>query len=146
MMREPRITLPPPNMMHTEVGTLSAAEYRELAGKPRRSKYNVGCSKEDIAARTADNIIFDSLAECRRYSQLKLLEKSGFIKKLELQPKFDFELNGRKMFSYLADFRYHEGASVKVEDVKSKPTKTAVYRLKKKIIEEVYSIDIIEVC
>jgi hypothetical protein len=138
-----RITLPPPN---AKPGTLSAAEYREMAEKPRRSKYNVGRSKEDIAARTMDGIVFDSAAECRRYGQLKLLEKSGFIKRMELQPKFEFELNGRKIFSYLADFRYHEGQSIKVEDVKSKPTKTAVYRLKKKIIEEVYSIDIIEVC
>ena len=47
-------------------------------------KYNV-VSKE---RRTADGIAFDSMAEMNRYHELKMLEKSGVIAGLELQPKF----------------------------------------------------------
>ena len=53
-----------------------------VMGKPH--KYKVA-SKE---RRTIDGITFDSMAEMNRYLELKMLEKSGVISSLELQPKF----------------------------------------------------------
>jgi hypothetical protein len=35
-----------------------------------------------------DGIRFDSVKEARRYNELKLLERGGEIKNLELQPRF----------------------------------------------------------
>ena len=50
-------------------------------------KYNVA-SKE---RRTTDGITFDSMAEMRRYLELKMLEKSGVISGPELQHICFFE-------------------------------------------------------
>lgn len=100
------------------------------------SKYNA--IKTEI-----DGRVFDSRAEARRFSELRLWEKSGEIKDLECQPKFDVTVNGKHICNYLADFRYTiEGRQV-VEDVKG--VKTPVYRLKKKLVEAIYGIEIVEV-
>jgi len=91
---------------------------------------------------TIDGITFDSKKEANRYAVLKLMEKTGAISHLELQPEYKIEINGRKICTYRADFRYinksaigvngQAGAMV-VEDVKG--MKTPVYRLKKKLVE-----------
>lgn len=94
-----------------------------------------------------DGIRFASIREGNRYAELKLLAKAGEICGLELQPVFEFEVHGNKVFKYIADFSYWtlrngEPARV-VEDVKG--VKTPLYRLKKRIIEAAYSIEIREV-
>ena len=59
-----------------------------------------------------DMFVFDSIAESRRYKELKLLEQAGEISKLELQPKFtlqeSFRKNGKtyRKIEYRADFMY----------------------------------------
>lgn len=89
----------------------------------RYSKYN---AKKTVV----DNIKFDSKSEANRYCELKLLEKSGQIKNLKLQPKFPLHLDDKNRF-YIADFQYFEVKTGKdvVEDVKG--VKTPVYKLKK---------------
>ena len=91
-----------------------------------------------------DNIKFDSKAERDRYSLLKLFEKQGLIKELELQKEFElqpsFKKNGKmyRKITYKADFYYfdnHLGKYI-VEDVKG--FKTDVYKLKKKMFEYTY--------
>ena len=89
-----------------------------------------------------DGIRFASLKEGRRYKELKLLEKSGQIQNLELQPRYDLIINSIKIGFYKADFRYNENGKQVVEDVKG--YKTDVYKLKKKMIKAVYNIDIYE--
>lgn len=88
---------------------------------------------------------FDSQAEGRRYSELKLLLFAGEIGFLEYQPRFAIEVNGVKVCTYTADFAYLEKGLKVVEDVKSKPTMTPVYRLKKKLMKAVHGITISEV-
>ena len=90
-----------------------------------------------------DGIKFDSKKERDRYITLKLCEKSGDIKELELQPKFlllDTIHYKNKTYSktyYIADFKYfsnYEGKYI-VEDIKSPITaKDKVYRLKIKML------------
>ncbi|WP_215905087.1 DUF1064 domain-containing protein [Treponema phagedenis] len=86
--------------------------------------------------RTADGIVFASKAEMLRYKELRLLEKSGVIKNLELQPKFliiPATEKGGRATHYVADFRYTtKGGGEIVEDVKG--VKTEVYKLKKKLL------------
>lgn len=100
-----------------------------------------------------DGIEFDSQAEAQRYAQLKLYQKAGIVKSIELQPKFiivDSYIgpDGKKVQPtyYKADFlvEYPDGRK-EVEDVKSRITKTPLYRLKKKLFEQRYSISIKEV-
>ncbi|MEK9767816.1 MAG: DUF1064 domain-containing protein [Betaproteobacteria bacterium] len=83
-----------------------------------------------------DGISFDSKKESIRYAELKTLQKIGAITNLEIQPKIDLIVNGKKIGFYRGDFRYNtaQGETV-LEDVKSPVTKTPVYKLKKKILE-----------
>jgi hypothetical protein len=99
-----------------------------------------------------DGIKFRSKAEAHRYGELKLLEKAGRIRHLELQPAFPLTAHGRKLATYVADFSYEkpqiaEGGVVLwtriIEDVKG--MLTPMYRLKKKWAELQYGITITEV-
>ena len=103
----------------------------------RHSKYN--------AIKTiVDGITFDSKHEAERYRELRMLELCGKISSLELQPRFDVIVNGIKVCRYYADFRYIDGdGAIVVEDAKG--VKTAVYRLKKRLVKAIYGIDIVEV-
>ena len=38
-----------------------------------------------------DGYVFDSLAECERYKQLKLMENAGAISALRLQPRYEIQ-------------------------------------------------------
>ncbi len=91
-----------------------------------------------------DNVRFASKKEARRYSELLLLLAAGEISNLEMQPRYDIIVNGCKIGFYKADFRYisPDGQS-HVEDAKG--VSTAVYRLKKRIVEAMYHITIEEV-
>lgn len=96
---------------------------------------------------TVNGKVFDSKKEAKRYQELKLLEKSGIIKDLELQKRFTllegFKKNNKtyRPIYYYADFVYYliyEKKTV-VEDVKgSKYFTTDVYKLKKKLFEYKY--------
>lgn len=89
-----------------------------------------------------DNIEFDSRLEANRYIELKLLQRAGKIKSLELQPRFllqeGFKKNGKifRKIEYIADFKYIENGKTIVEDVKG--MQTDVFKLKHKIFEKVY--------
>lgn len=89
-----------------------------------------------------DNIKFDSMKEGRRYQDLKLLERGKVITDLELQPKYDLMVNGKKCGFYKADFRYQENGKTVIEDCKG--FKTPVYNLKKKLVQAIYDIKILE--
>jgi hypothetical protein len=86
---------------------------------------------------------FASKREAHRYSELLLLERAGHIKSLELQPKYEFVINGVKVTTYKADFRYVEKGATVVEDAKG--YRTQVYRLKVKLMKALHNIDIKEV-
>ena len=107
----------------------------------RYNKYRVAPK----AARTLDGIVFDSKKEMNRYCELKILQKARVISELELQPRFDLVVNGRKCGFYKADFRYFmlDKKKYVVEDVKG--VRTPVYRLKKKLVEAIHGIVIAEV-
>ena len=102
---------------------------------------------------TIDGITFDSIKEGKRYQELKLLERANEITELKLQVPFilldSYVLNGKKHqgIKYIADFVYIDIRTRKyvVEDVKSPATKTQVYKLKKKLFEQKYGIEIREV-
>jgi hypothetical protein len=104
--------------------------------KPNRSKYG---NKRTLY----DGIWFDSDAESKRYATLKLWQQAGIISQLELQPQYPCVINGKKCFLYKADFRYTRDGQQVIEDVKGYRTKE--YILKKKVIEALYNIEIVEV-
>jgi len=92
-----------------------------------------------------DGITFDSKWESQRYLYLKSLEKAGRVKNLELQPKFIISINGQKICTYIADFKYDredkDGVWEHViEDAKG--VETPEFKLKKKLMKAVHNIDI----
>lgn len=89
--------------------------------RARRSVSRVGRSKYGAKAIAIDGIRFASQKEGRRYQELKLLERAGQIRNLELQPRFELSVanggwpidnveHGRsiRLGEYRADFRYEE--------------------------------------
>lgn len=90
-----------------------------------------------------DGIVFASKREAKRYQELKMLERVGVISALKLQPRFPIAVNGERICVYVADFEYAEKGKRKIEDAKG--VKTPVYRLKKKLVEAQYGIEIEEV-
>lgn len=108
---------------------------------------SVSCPQNKYNAKptVVDGIRFASKAEAKRYGELQLLVKAGTISGLELQPRYDLEVNGRLVCEYVADFRYrcHFDSKMVIEDVKG--VKTPAYLLKKKLMLAVHGIEIVEV-
>ena len=102
-------------------------------------------SKFGAVKTTVDGIEFDSKAEAKRYSELRLLERAGQIKNLERQPRYDLEVNGVKIGFYKADFRYWDQASSQqiVEDVKG--MRTPVFAIKAKLMKALHRVEIVEI-
>lgn len=127
----------------------------------RRKKY--GNEKD-----TRGELSFDSRKEARRYDELMLLLKAGKIADLKLQPQFTLQESfitpdGKRVraIRYVADFSYKrkitgaascnlpEPSAEKwvpvVEDVKSTATRTAEYKMKRKLFCDKFGFDITEV-
>mgnify|MGYP003148249089 CR=1 FL=1 len=90
-----------------------------------------------------DGLKFDSKAEGNRYLVLKDRLQRLEISNLEMQPMFPVHINGKRVCKYFADFKYtHQGQEI-IEDVKG--ARTAIYRLKKKMVEAEHNIRITEI-
>lgn len=121
------------------------------------------CDKPKVAQRNKfnaqkvelDGMTFDSKKEHRRYIELKAMQQSGEITRLEHHTRFELapktKLEGEKRAKpavrYFADFTYYnDDGKYIVEDVKSAATrKLPSYRTKKHLMKTVHGIDIKEV-
>lgn len=104
----------------------------------RRSKYR-------NVPTVVNGVRFASKLEAKRHAELLLMERAGEITNLKLQPKFPIVVCGVKIGSYIADFSYDDRAKVGpqgqkgcrvVEDCKG--VRTAVFIMKKKLVEALY--------
>lgn len=77
--------------------------------------------------------LHDSKMEAARCDDLHVLLERGDISRLEQQPVFKVEINGKLICRYIADFAWHVGDCRVVEDVKG--MLTPVFNLKKKMVE-----------
>lgn len=114
---------------------MTAKQYRQR-GKRSRSKY--GNRKV-----TLDGYTFDSIAESKYYSELKMREKAGEILFFRLQPMYmlqeAFEKDGVKhrKIEYVADFEiHHKDGSIETVDVKG--MQTQVFKIKQKLFDKRY--------
>ena len=89
-----------------------------------------------------DGINFDSKREAYYYLYYKRLQETKIISNLKLQTPIKFDIDGKHIFTYKADFEYEEEYGHHYIDVKG--VETPVFRLKKKLIEAKYKI-IIEI-
>ena len=94
---------------------------------------------------------YDSVKEYRRAKELELLEKSGVIKDLKRQVRFEIIPSQRgddgkvveRAVTYVADFVYFEGDELVVEDTMGFHTKD--YIIKRKLMRYLRGINIREV-
>ena len=118
---------------------------REPMRKPRRR------NKYGNVPVFLDGKRFDSEGEGKRFIELSALQKAGKIFGLETQVSFELlpaqVVAGRKEkpVVYVADFVYEQGGKRVVEDVKSGPTKTREYIIKRKLMLHVHGIAVQEV-
>lgn len=106
-------------------------------------------SKYNARKITLDGIEFDSRKEANRYAELKVMERAGIIRNLQLQEEFELipRCGKERPAKYHSDFSYinvETGEKV-VEDVKSRATKTKDYILRRKLMNWRYGIQIQEV-
>lgn len=101
---------------------------------------------------TYTGVSFRSKKEEKRYWELMDLLESGEISDLKLEPQFTLLEGYRKpdgsrvkRLHYTADFSYIEDGKLVVEDVKSAPTKTEAYGIRKTLMKDKYGIDIREI-
>ncbi len=149
------ITDLPPKYQAQALQQLQAQAKRKIekqaAGIPARSKY--GNVKTGRAA-----LHFDSKKEAARFDELMTLVAAGAIRDLRLQDAFTLQRayttpEGQRVrpIKYVADFTYYRRAGggdaweFVVEDVKSKPTRTKEYMMKKKMMAERLGLTITEV-
>ena len=87
--------------------------------------------------------IYASRKEAGRAQELDLLMLAKEVVDWTPQPPFDIIINGKKICTYVGDFAvlWADGTQT-IEDVKG--MRTAVYRLKKKLVEALYGITITE--
>ncbi|MBD3198010.1 MAG: DUF1064 domain-containing protein [Candidatus Lokiarchaeota archaeon] len=98
------------------------------------------------------DIKFDSKKEANFYLELNMLRKAvepnARVEQITRQPQFDIQINGKHIAYYRADFKviYADG-NMKIFDVKGYKKGCAynLFRLKKKLVEAIYNIEIIEV-
>jgi hypothetical protein len=109
----------------------------KASARPRRNKFGA-------IPTVVDGRRFDSRREAARYAELRILERAGQISGLECQPSFPLVVGTVKIGTYRADFRYRDAAGSEItEDVKG--VRTAVYRLKAKLMLAIYGIAIREI-
>jgi hypothetical protein len=99
-----------------------------------------------------DGIRFSSTKEGSFYRKLCLQKKAIRpdlqVVDIELQPRFDIIINKQKIAFYKADFRVtYADNHITIFDVKGckKGAAYQLFKLKKKIIEALYNIEIVEV-
>ena len=108
--------------------------------KRRGSRHKYGNKKV-----TVQGIKFDSKWESERYLYIKSLERAGRVRNLELQVRFALEVNGQKICTYIADFRYEkENANGDWEKIveDAKGVETPEFKLKKKLMKACLGIEI----
>lgn len=88
-----------------------------------------------------NEIRFPSIREAARYSKLRFLEDKGIIKDLKRQIAFACIVNEEKICAYIADFSYVFEGRLCIED--SKGCETPEFKLKKKLVEALFSVKIL---
>lgn len=114
---------------------ISASSYQKRSAKAERGRSKYGAKKVTI-----DGIKFDSVAEGRRWQELKLLERAGEIVDLKRQVKIPLMgQNGPLLsekgnpLSYVCDFKYYDCTLGKVVIEDKKGFRTPEYKLKRAI-------------
>jgi hypothetical protein len=104
-----------------------------------------------------DGVRFASKKEAARFLELQCWQKAGQISDLEVHPVYPLHVmelwrSGSPIVvttvgKFTADFQYLnlQTGEIVVEDVKSNATRTEAYRLRKRLVEAIHGITVMEV-
>ncbi len=110
-------------------------EYLKLKKAKKRNKFGaIKC--------THDGLNFDSLAEGNYYLILRDRLKKQEIGDLQIHPFFHVQINGKKICKVVLDFSYYDNKLCKEVFVDVKGFATRVSRLKKKMVEAQFGIQV----
>jgi len=94
---------------------------------------------------TVGKKVYDSKAEYKYIKELELKQKAGYISDLKTKPRYillesfkDNQNNTIRQISYKPEAYYIENGQETVLEVKSKPTKTEAYIIRKKLFLKRY--------
>lgn len=124
---------------------ISTETYKRLLN----NSINIKQSKYKNKKIVYNGVKFDSKKEYAYYIKLKLLEDNNKIQELkrqvkyELQPSYKFKGKTIRAINYIADFEYIQDGVKHIIDTKG--FRTEVYKIKKKLFEYKYNIEIEEV-
>jgi hypothetical protein len=104
----------------------------------KKSKYNA------VRTANADGTISDSKKEARLDSIFMNMAKQKSVLKVVRKERFRMYINNVKICEYESDWTvYYKDGHKEVFDAKG--YKTAVYKIKKKLMKALFNIDIVEV-
>lgn len=106
---------------------------------------DLATSKYHNRRTTSFGITFASKREAEWYQALLIQERAGLIADLELQPRYPLVVNGVKIATYVADFRYWDIAAGATIVADAKGVQTREYRIKAKLMKALYGIEVREV-
>lgn len=114
----------------------------EISGVTETKRRKYGNRKK-----TVNGIEFDSGKEAARYIELQFMRKAGLITDLRVHPSYEIVVCGARVCRIVPDFEYRvvDDGELVVEDVKSEPTMTRLYRLKKRLLKATLGIEIREI-
>lgn len=114
---------------------------RVMPAQPQKKRSKYGNKRTVVCGEQ-----FDSGKEAQRYEQLLLLERAGQITQLRHHVRYPINVAGIDICEYEADFTYRDDAgALHVEDVKSEATRTQLYKLKRRLMAAVHSINVEEI-
>lgn len=98
-------------------------------------------SKYKAVKTIVDGFTFASKLEAKYYRIYSAMENAGIIKNLKMQTSLPFIFEGKKIFTYKPDFEYDDQDG-KHHYIDVKGVETPLFKLKKKLIEAQYKIEI----
>lgn len=111
--------------------------------RPRLSKFG------NSPTRCREGVMHQSAKEARRCDELHLMQVGKLISDLEAhpQPRFRLTVNDVHICDVMPDFAYYDNELKRKrwEDVKSKGTRTEVYKLKQRLAMATLGVEIEEV-
>lgn len=90
-----------------------------------------------------DGIRFASKREAKRWSELLIMQRAGYLTDLQRQVRFPLDVNGIPICHYVADFTFQRNGQLVVED--SKGVRTPEFKLKAKLMKACHQIEVVEV-
>lgn len=138
-----QLNLPTANKKLVEAINKSLGKSNPYKKEAERAKIKEsGKSKYRNVKTSVDSFVFDSKKEAAYYEQLKMRNKAGEVDSITLQPKFPIVINDKKICSVILDFSYRNTLTGRVHFIDTKGFQTAVSKLKKKLVEALYQIEV----